>query len=198
MEPLYLVTDADIRRMIAEKFGGHGGGAKLARRLGISPATASVLRNGGGSLVKAAAFFGYVPVSEQPGLWRQATVPQAPAKAGYKKWSMSLLLEVRTRLFEGEAPITIAASLGVTPRRMREVIKQHRLRDPEGMSYDEMIAGAQADGNADLERKLRIERAGSLVGGSEAFAAMTRESMTDDEARQFDAELKDLLDARKK
>lgn len=199
MEPLYVVTDAQIREMIAEKFGGHGGGARLAKKLGISPATASVLRNGGGSLLKVADFFGYVPLEEQPGYWRQSAAPSKPEHAGYIRWTLSRLLEVRRRLHAGDAPTDIAKTFGLTARRMREVIKEHRLRDPEGMlSYDELISQAQAAGDPDLERKIRIEQTGHALGGSEQFASMSRDSMTDDQARKFDAELKVLLDARKK
>lgn len=198
METLYVATDADIRRMIAETFNGHGGGKKLATKLRISEGTASVLRHGGGSLTKAARHFGYVPVPEQPGMWRQSTKKVAPETVGYRKWTPAVRLDVRMGIQTGERARDIAKRLGVTLRRLREVIKEHRLREPEAaLSYHEMIALAREAGDKDLMRRIRVEKVARDAGGSlsDQTAIMQAALMSDDERRSFDADLKRLIDA---
>lgn len=119
------ITDADIRKLIVQKFSYNGGCRDLAKALKVSASTASALRRGEGRLEKPAAYFGYSRGNDG---WVKD--PSASVdRAGYTGWTEERLDFVRDQLFIHRAPLAIAKDLGVTLRRLRDVIKEHRLDD---------------------------------------------------------------------
>lgn len=119
------LSDADIRELIVQNYSYNGGCRDLAKALNVSASTASALRRGGSGLEKPAAYFGYVRAA---GGW--VSDPSASVdRAGYKGWTEERLDFVRDQLFIRRAPLAIANEIGVTLRRLRDVIKEHRLDD---------------------------------------------------------------------
>lgn len=119
------LSDADIRELIVQKFGYDGGCRDLAKALKVSASTASALRRGEGGLAKPAALFGYIPGGDG---WVKSTSANVD-KAGYVRWTEQTLDYVRDQLFINRSPQAIARDLGVSIRRLRDVIKEHSLAD---------------------------------------------------------------------
>lgn len=190
-----VVTDADIRDMIATKYAGHGGGAQLARAVGIAESTASELRAGKGKLEKVAAYFGYVAVPDAPGHWVKSTKKVSPATVGRRQWTSDVLVTITVRMAKGVAVSAIARALGVTPRRLRDVIRRHSLRacgEPDEASAFESVAQAfAAQGDLESARRIRAEAAARAKGGN-IFASMSGSLMSP----QAHADIKRVIAAR--
>lgn len=170
MKSLSTASDADIRSMITKKFDGVGGGAKLARAVGVSESTACVLRRGEGALDKAAAFFGYVRLPEAPGEWRKVAAVVEPAQVGYRRWTGEVKEMIRQELRAGRSVVSLAKDLGVESERLRDIIKRNRLRDPlpdtERLEDKLALAAANLRGDVDGARRILAEIEARKRGGS--------------------------------
>lgn len=119
------IDDEAIREKLAIDFGAPGGGARLARTLGVSPSTASLLLSGSprASLVKAAAHYGYERNGQRA--WTLALRPLDPHSVGYqRRWTALVIEELRTMMATATRPRTsaVAKRLGVSPSRLRGVM----------------------------------------------------------------------------
>jgi transposase-like protein len=154
MNAIETIKSADIRRMIAGRFSGHGGGAKLARALGVAHSTACVIRQGRGALYKPAALFGYVECPEEPGTWRKSLTPLNPADHGYRKWSPEVLEGIRMKLAEARSVASIARELGVPSKRLRDIVTKYRLR-PVGQDLQDRLTASvlRLRGASDAEQR---------------------------------------------
>ena len=110
-------ADDYIRGLIEQQYAGHGGGAQLARKLGVSESTASVLRHRGGDLTRAAALYGYIPHPETQGLWLRVS---------------------------RESLRDLAIEFGTTRNRILDRITRVGLREPVVGSLEEAIQTSHA------------------------------------------------------
>lgn len=156
--------------MIGDKYSGAGGGARLARDVGVSEATACVLRRGDGSLDKAAAHFGYVRIAETPWEWRQTASKVAPDQVGYRRWTPAVKEKIRRQLAAGRSVLSIARELNVPSKRLRDIIKWNRLREPlpqtERLEDKLAIAAAELRGDFQGARRIAAEIEARKRGGS--------------------------------
>jgi hypothetical protein len=172
LKTLSTATSAEIRAMISDKYSGAGGGARLARDIGISEATACLLRRGDGSLDKAAAYFGYVRISETPWEWRQSASRIAPEQVGYRRWTDAVKEKIRQQIAAGRSVLSIAGELNVPSARLRDIIKRNRLREPVPLPQTERledklaIAAAELRGDFEGARRIRAEIEARKRGGS--------------------------------
>ncbi len=133
-----------IRALIKQQFSGHGGGAQLARRLGISEPTASVLRHGGGDLTRAAALYGYVPHPETQGAWLRVWRKLDPKKSGRLRWTPEHDDRIREALASRDSLRDLAIEFGTTKRRILDHITRAGLRKPIAGSLEEAIQASHA------------------------------------------------------
>lgn len=174
------ISDAEIRDLIATKFAGHGGGARLARAVGVAESTASVLRSGHGDLEKVAAFFGFVAIPDAPGHWVKSTKKVSPATVGRRRWTSAVLVTITVRMAKGVAVSAIARALGVTPRRLRDVIRRYKLRaesEPDDAAYESAAQAFAAQGDLEGARRIRAEAAARHRGGN-IFSHMSGQLMS--------------------
>lgn len=194
-----IITDNDLRGWIARDFTDRCGGSRLARALGVSIATASVLRGGGGALVKVAAYYGYVRIPGQPGLWRRSACRIRPQDVGYKNWSLDVQLDIRHRLKEGQTLTEIAVAHHTNAELLRRAIKRHSLNDPAGLSLHYKLGAAECRLRGDTygERRIRAEQEARAAGGtfSQQIAHMQHLLMSDEDRRRFHDELQELINA---
>lgn len=78
------ITDAMLREKLSGEFGSKGGGAHLAKALGVSPSTASLLLSGSAkaSLIKVAAYHKLEAAGTDA--WVTSAPPRHPQDVGYK------------------------------------------------------------------------------------------------------------------
>jgi len=156
--------------MISRKFSGVGGGAGLAKAVGISRATACVLRQGEGALDKVAAHFGYVRLPEAPGEWREAATTVEPAQVGYRRWTEEVKDLIRQGLAQGQSVVSLAKDLSIESERLRDFIKRNRLREPlrqtERLEDKMAIAAAYLRGDVQGGRRIWAEIEARKRGGS--------------------------------
>lgn len=127
------VTDADLRKRIAAEFGDNGGGARLARALGVSPSTASLLLAASpkASLIKPAAYYGFEPGAD--GGWTESPWPRDPSDVGYqRRWTEEVVAELRAMMSRprGSRPRVsdVAKRAGVTQSTLRGVMARAHIR----------------------------------------------------------------------
>lgn len=146
--------DDYIRALLAQQFAGHGGGAQLARRLGISESTASVLRHGGGDLTRAAALYGYVPHPETQGAWLRVWRKLDPKKSGRLRWSDAHDNRIRQALASRDSLRDLAIEFGTTRKRILDRITRAGLRRPVAGSLEEAIQASHARLRSQAERRV--------------------------------------------
>ncbi|MGV8953114.1 MAG: hypothetical protein ACOH2M_18595 [Cypionkella sp.] len=137
------VDDGWLRERIATDFGRYGGVHALARVLGVSASTASVLRRGCGSLTKAAALYGYTPGAAD-GHWVRARVKVDPRHIGRMRWTPSVDAFIRESLHNRLGLERIAAHLGTTRTRVSDRIARKKLREGEPGSLQAAMEAAAA------------------------------------------------------
>ena len=145
-------SDDYIRALIEQQFSGHGGGAQLARRLGISESTASVLRHGGGDLTRAAALYGYIPDPDTSGQWLRVYRKLDPKKCGRLRWTPEHDDRIRQVLASRDSLRELAVELGTTRKRVLDRITRAGLRKPLPGSLGEAIQASHARLRANAER----------------------------------------------
>lgn len=137
-------ADDYIRGLIEQQYAGHGGGAQLARKLGVSESTASVLRHRGGDLTRAAALYGYIPHPETQGLWLRVSRKLDPKKAGRLRWTDAHDDRIRRALASRESLRDLAIEFGTTRNRILDRITRVGLREPVVGSLEEAIQTSHA------------------------------------------------------
>lgn len=145
--------DDYIRALIEQQFSGHGAGAQLARKLGISESTASVLRHGGGDLTRAAAMYGYIPHPDAAGQWLRVYRKLDPKKCGRLRWTPEHDDRIRQALASRDSLRDLAVELGTTKRRILDRITRAGLRKPVAGSLEEAILASHARLRSQAERR---------------------------------------------
>jgi hypothetical protein len=145
--------DDYIRALLAQQFAGHGGGAQLARKLGISESTASVLRHGDGDLTRAAAMYGYIPDPDAAGQWLRVYRKLDPKKCGRLRWTPEHDDRIRRALASSDSLREVAVELGTTRKRILDRITRAGLRKPIVGSLDEAVQASQARLRSQAERR---------------------------------------------
>jgi hypothetical protein len=123
--------DRFLRDLVALDFGSHGGGSRLARRLGVADSTASILRRGYGDLTKVAAAYGYTPSPDEADLWLLQNKPLDPKKAGRLRWTPAVDERIRRALREKTGLRALALELGTTRARILDRIARKHLDQPD-------------------------------------------------------------------
>lgn len=123
--------DQFLRELIDLDFGSYGGGSRLARRLGVSVSTASLLRHGLGDLTKFAASYGYSPSPDMPDLWLLQDKPMDPKNAGRLRWTPEIDERIKRALREKTGLRALAFELGTTRSKILDRIARRNLDAPE-------------------------------------------------------------------